>query len=213
MTPRRLVLPLALAACAAATPSAAQPIGAPIPWTLRDSLSKRGDFVYAVAIPSECPAAELWEHLEWQWRRQPREVLADVWRLADGGEEKALEGMRDREGRQRDAAIMYQRCHAASPAAFWYLVVTASSAGRRTLEDCREHIDWQRKTSRGSVRSAARWADGRERGRARPELVPVVAMAALLSGQSHNDRAMAGYRACYRDDGTALWSYVASKGR
>ena len=108
---------------------------------------------------------------------------------------------------------MYQRCHDASPAAFWYLVVTASSAKRRTLEDCREHIDWQRKTSRGSVRTSARWADGRERGRARAELTPYVAMAALLAGQSHNARAMAGYRACYRDDGAAVREYVASRAR
>lgn len=213
MTLRTLAL-LAALACAT-TPLSAQALGDPIAWTLRDSLARRGDFTHPVALPAECPAVELWNHLEWQWRRQHREVLADLWKLSGGErqEAEALRGMREREEREPAVAQLYQRCHDASPAAFWYLVTSASGAERRTIEDCREHIDWQHGRFRGTVRHAARWLDGRERARAREELAPYVAMAALLGGQQHNARAMTLYRACYRDDPEALREYVAARAR
>ena len=213
MTGRALLL-LALA-CAAAAPLPAQALGDPIAWTLRDSLARRTDFVHQVALPAECPAVELWNHLEWQWRRQHREVLADLWRLSEGepGEAKALRGMREREAREPEVAALYQRCHDASPPAFWYLVVSASGAERRTLDHCREHVDWQHGSYRGTVRQAARWLEGRQRSRARPELAPYVAIAVLLSGQQHNARTMALYRACYRDDPEALRAYVMETAR
>ena len=214
MTMRVLLRSLALA-CLTATTAQAQAIGDPIAWTLRDSLARRADFAHPLALPAECPAVELWNHLEWQWRRQHREVLADLWKLTDGeeGEAEALRGMRDRERREPEVGKLYERCHDASPAAFWYLVTTASSAQRRTLDHCREHIDWQHGQFRGTVREAARWSEGRKRPRGHPDLAPYIGMAALLGGQQHNAGVMALYRACHRDDGATLREYVARKAR
>lgn len=205
----------ALALLCAAPAGAQQPraIGDTIAYTLRDSIVRRGAFAHPMELPAACPAPQLWDDLEWQWRRQPTEVLADLWLLSGGEEARALEGMLERESGSAERARRIRDCHDASPAAFWHLVSTASSARPRTLDDCREHVDWQHGRYRGSVREAARWLEGRARGRARAELAPYVALAALMGGQRHNARVMAEYRACWRDDPAALREYVLRKAR
>jgi hypothetical protein len=192
----------------------AQRPGDAVPWTLRDSLRQReADFRHPIALPAACPATELWHHLEWEWRRRPRVMVATLWGLSEGEDSASFQRLQRDAAAEPEVARAYAACHAASAAAFWHLVLSASGAERRTLADCREHVDWQRSRYRGSVRNAARWYTGRTSERVPAAHAPYVAFTALLAGQQHNPRTMALYRACYRDDPQALRDYVAEKGR
>ena len=198
---------------APATARAQRP-GDAIAWTLRDSLRQReAEFRHPVDLPAACPATELWHHLEWEWRRRPRVMVATLWGLSEGEDSASFQRLQRDAAVDAEAARALAGCHAASPAAFWYLVLSASAAERRTLADCREHVDWQRSRHRGSVRNAARWHGGRTSDRVPAAYAPYVAMTALLAGQQHNPRTMALYRACYRDDPQALRDYVVERGR